>query len=61
MEEMISYKYIDVICTPHCYFDAIIYAIGVLILSVVNLAEVCYFFEYVFMNKNGANGFIVLL
>lgn len=40
---------------------SIIYAIGALILSVVILVEVCYFFEYMSMNNNGANGFIVLL
>ena len=58
---MISYKYMDVICTLGHYFDAIIYAIGALILSVVILAKVCYFCECMFMNNNGANGFIVLL
>ena len=51
----------DVICILGHYFDAIIYAIGALILSVVILARVCYFCEYMLMNNNGANGFIVLL
>ena len=58
---MISYKYMDVICTPGHYFDAIIYAIGALILSVVILVGVCYFCECLFMNNSGANSFIVLL
>ena len=36
-EERISFKYMDVICTLGRYFDAIIYAIGAFILSVVIL------------------------
>ena len=51
----------DVICTSDHYFDAIIYAIVSIILSVVILVGVCYFCECIFMNNNGANGFIVLL
>ena len=51
----------DVICTPGCYFDAIIYAIGALVMSVVILAKVCYFCECMFMNNNRDNNFIVLI
>ena len=60
-EEMISYKYMDVICALGHYFDAIIYAIGALILSGVILVGVWFFCECMFVNNNGANGFIVLL
>ena len=58
---MIFFKYMDVICIQGHYFDAIIYAIGALILNIVNFAGVCYLFECIFMNNNGANGFIALL
>ena len=58
---MISYKYMDVICTQNLYFDEIIDAIGALTMSVFILARVCSFCEFMFMNNNGANGFIVLL
>ena len=58
---MFCYKYMDVICTPNHYFDAIIYVIGALILSVVILDGVCYFYDCMFMNNDGVNGFIVLL
>ena len=51
----------DVICTLENYFDVIINAIGSLILSVVNHVGACYFCEFMFMNDNRANGFIVLL
>ena len=60
-EEMIYYKYMDVICTPSHYFDVIIYTIGSLILIVVILVEVCYFCEFLFINSNGSNGFGLLI
>ena len=49
IEEIISYKLRNVTCILGHYFDAIIYVIGAHILSVVILAEVCYFCELLFM------------
>ena len=49
IEEMISYKYRNVTCILGHYFDAIIYTICALILSVVILVKVCYFCEFLFM------------
>ena len=61
IEEMISYKYRNIPCILDQYFDAIIYSIGVIIISVVILARVCYFCEWMSMNNNGANGFVVFI
>ena len=41
IKEMISYKLRNIACILGHYFDAIIYAFGALILSIVILARVC--------------------
>ena len=44
MEENFFYKFRNVTCILGCYFDAIIYDIGALIMSVVILVRVCYYY-----------------